>query len=70
MASISNQRLTPIFFVVIVGLIALYVLGALLGLGLMFVGLALVLRMSAKWKFAFLIVGAILLVFALIGWLF
>ena len=58
MASISNSRLILILVVALVGVIAILLLGALLGLGLMFIGLALVLPMSAKWRFAFLVNGS------------
>ena len=70
MASISNSRLILILVVALVGVIAILLLGALLGLGLMFIGLALVLPMSAKWRFAFLVSGIILLVLAFFSILF
>jgi len=70
MASISNSRLILILFVALVGVLAWLIFGALLGIGLVFIGLALVLKMSAKWKFAFLVIGIILLVFALFTRLF
>jgi len=66
MASISNARLVLMLFVAIVAIIAGILLGWLLGIGLVLIGLALVLPMAYKWKFAFLIIGIILVLFALI----
>ena len=70
MASISSARLIVILFVALVAIIAGLLFGWLLGIGVVLIGLAIVYPMSAKWRFAFLLIGIILIVFALFTRLF
>jgi len=64
--TLSSRQLIIILFVALVALLAVIFLGALIGLGIVLIGLALVLPMSAKWRYAFLVIGIILLVIGVI----
>jgi hypothetical protein len=59
-----------ILLIIVIALIAIILLGVLLGLGILCLVAALVYPMSAKWKFALLVVGIILITIALLGRLF
>lgn len=59
-----------LLLIAVIALAALLILGPVLGLGVFFIGAALVLRMSQKWKVALLVVGALLFVVVLFGRLF
>lgn len=55
-----------ILLLAVIALVAILLLGVLLGLGILFIAAALLVKMSAKWRFALLVIGAILLLFALV----
>jgi len=64
--TLSTRQLVIILFIALVALLAVIFLGALIGLGIVLIGLALVYPMSAKWRYAFLVIGIILLVIGVI----